>query len=189
MWITWPDSVMQRSGKPVFLPFSLSSGAEMQPYRIVPALMIRIGKLGKSVTAKFAHRYCESFAPALVTMAEASLSAMAEGRFPAPSDYAFDGAVTAGDFSPVPEGGICAIGDIDFRCSHIDSADDITHITMSAPSEDAVCSAIVAASRYNTLKIGDMIVVMCPGLSVPVPLNYTVKAYINDTELLKTIIK
>lgn len=141
----FPDSSMQKTGKPFFVP----DFAENFRFKALPA--IRIDRLGKNITAKFASRYYAEAGLCLSIVAEdlaARLSA--EGVSDAVAK-AFDGALVIGDFYPVDElfsdsEGVVAV---DGR--------EITRETYSGIISD-FDKAIAYVSRYFTVKIGDLLI-------------------------------
>lgn len=193
-WITWPDSVMQRSGKPIFLPVSLSENAELPPFRWLPAFAVRIGKLGKSITHKFAFRYCESVAPTVILFQDGVLADLSHGRYPAPSAYCYDGAVTAGEFLPLSsDTSVSALPKLRFSSRialpDYDDADVDTSWMQQTHIPDLLAHAVVAAAAHNTLKIGDMIIIYNSLSSLPALINTHIAAKCDDNDLLKTTVK
>lgn len=98
--LLWPDSVMVRSGKPVFIPDS----TRHSEYDIRFAICARICRLGRCVEQRFASRYFDQAMPvALILPAEAS-DALRNGTIPLASDIFFDGCIVLGEpFSPDPQ--------------------------------------------------------------------------------------
>lgn len=96
--VVWPDSVMVRSGKPVFLP------SEETPYYIHRTLGVRISRIGKSVEERFACRYYDSLLPAAIILPGDASDAIEEGKSPLAADTMFDGCIVIGDAVPVTEG-------------------------------------------------------------------------------------
>ena len=81
------DSSILYSGRPLFVPdFAREFVAR-------PTIVVRTGRLGKCIAAKFAHRYWDAFTAAFSVMA-------VDGDQPALSalDRAFDGAAMVGDW-------------------------------------------------------------------------------------------
>ena len=81
------DSSILYSGRPFFLPDFA------QRFVATPALVVRTGRLGKSIAPKFAHRYWNAFTAGFSVRAE-------DSDQPALSvlDRAFDGAAIVGDW-------------------------------------------------------------------------------------------
>ena len=81
------DSSILFTGRPFFLPDFA------QHFVATPTIVVRMGRLGKSIAPKFAHRYWNAFTAGFSVMAQCSdqpaLSAL---------DRAFDGAAIVGDW-------------------------------------------------------------------------------------------
>lgn len=132
------DSSLAKSGKPWFLPEFADE------FALRPHLVFRIGRLGKNIARRFAHRYID----AVTIGASVSASPLPEGAI----SQAFDGAAMIGDFIPIEE-----IADV----NHITGT---FAIEGSQPatlcSADMICKIdelIEYISQYFTLKIGDII--------------------------------
>ena len=109
---------------------------------------MRIGRLGKSIAARFAHRYVDALTAAFV------VEPQSEQPFD-DMDYCFDGAaalgrwqtVTAGNFDTAPTA-------FRFRCGNNDA--DL------CVADDEAASLIERTSRYATLKTGDVFLMCAP---------------------------
>ena len=87
-----PESAIQKTGKPFFLPdFSES-------FRCRAAVGIRICRLGKNIAAKFASRYYEEAGICLTIEASDLLEKLKAAHAPWALATAFDGAVIVGSF-------------------------------------------------------------------------------------------
>ncbi len=133
---TVPDSSWLKDSRPFFIPFL---GHE---YGISISAAVRIGKVGKRISPKFAGRYCEAFACAvnfidLTALAAGSGNSVARG---------FDCAVATSPFSfPEPP-------DFSLRI------DGETILEWNAAGNPAILhDAIAEASTHFTLKTGDII--------------------------------
>lgn len=95
--LLWPDSVMVRSGKPVFIPDS----THHSEYDIRFAICARICRLGRCVERKFASRYYDQAFPVALILPAAASEALRNGTLPLACDIFFDGCIVVGDsFSP-----------------------------------------------------------------------------------------
>ncbi len=186
-WIILPDSALLRSGKPVYLP---GEDGSMDGF---PSLCIKIGRLGKGVAPQFAQRYFSEVAPAIQFMPVKSMNAIMEGIPPKGSDVIFDGAVMVGDFIPLNK---------NFNLSGVskDTYPDIS-ISASVNKEESVnvwdssqmilsASEILSAiSEYNTIKIGDLLLVALNPAGLPAKRDDSFKIFMGDSDLLSFKIK
>lgn len=94
--VVWPDSVMIRSRKPLFLP-------DDGDYFLHRGLCVRIDAVGKSIAGRFAGRYYNEMAPMAFVLPAAVSDLLAEGNDPAACDIVADYSLICGDF--IPKGG------------------------------------------------------------------------------------
>lgn len=145
------DSAIGRDVQPLFLPDGQWQGAL--------AWACRIGRLGKSVAPKFAMRYVDALAPALLTTPVPPVPAWAAIA---------DSALIPGAWVPLtpeyqPQ---AASGSLPAQ-----------------PSVAEICRAVADITKYATVKTGDVIVFapgeplpLAPGMSVTAPgLNVRIK--------------
>ncbi|MCM1071303.1 MAG: hypothetical protein NC391_06670 [Alistipes timonensis] len=148
------DSALVRPGFPCFLPDFAREGWEL---RLAP--VIRVSRLGKWIEPRFAHRYIDALSLAAIlrpAVPEAPLASPrhcgeAKAELPPASPRPpflpiFDGAITPGLFTPLPEGleAILAVkgaAPIPFTLSDLRAAETLALI-----------------SRSVTLKSGDLII-------------------------------
>jgi 2-keto-4-pentenoate hydratase/2-oxohepta-3-ene-1,7-dioic acid hydratase in catechol pathway len=88
------DSSVIKDGKPFFLP-------EFDPeFKMYPTLAVKICRLGKNISTKFASRYIDSFAIGLnIRACRLRQRLISAGKSP-DAAIAFDGASILGDFHP-----------------------------------------------------------------------------------------
>lgn len=140
---TIPDSSWQKDSRPFFIP-NLD-----HEYMLELSMALRICKVGRKIAAKFAHRYFDSMAPAINFIDSTALSnqqgiAIARG---------FDAALCTAPFTPdFGDFSIRANGTELLKWNHQDFASSFPE-------------AIETASRYFTLKTGDLIL---PAFTKPV---------------------
>lgn len=149
-WIVAPDSVMLRSGKPLFLP-SLE-----EEYRLIPSLALKCGRLGKSIRPKFAHRYIAEMAPAVQVMPLRAVEAIARGENPRQSDVVFDGSVMIGDFIPADS--------LNITLSLSSDLQEEAYLWESSKIIMNPYETLALVSSLNTIKTGDIILA---ALSLP----------------------
>jgi hypothetical protein len=152
-----PDSAIIKDAKPFFLPNFSANWA----YYIAPAF--RICRLGKNVGVKFAERYIDAVAVAIITRPTDAL----ELWTPAHSGLLniYEGAVIIGDWRPLTTGPL-----------EISVADK--HITIQNAWADA-CRLLSETSRIGTIKIGDILITSRTHFADNLPLSSTVTAALN----------
>ncbi|MDE5877455.1 MAG: fumarylacetoacetate hydrolase family protein [Muribaculaceae bacterium] len=145
VWDMLPDSCLLRSGNVLFLPDLTHR------YEAVPTLAVKIGRLGKSIAPRFAHRYVAEITVALHIRDLTRLDALREAGLPWVMAWGFDRSLVTGNFVPADD--LAALADI-----KLEVTDTVTHTTVGS------CGLIIdlphvieAVSRDNTLKNGDLI--------------------------------
>lgn len=145
-WFLIADSAMTNTGKPFYLPENLG--------RVTVSLsrVSRIDRLGKNISVKFASRYYNALAPALLFSLPDYARQLRERNLPEDAARSFDRALFVGDFADKS-----AEMRLELRKNGetVCSYDDLQLLK-------PVDTLIPALSRLNTLKMGDVIV---PGLS------------------------
>ena len=86
------DSSILYTGRPFFVPDFA------QRFVATPTIVVRMGRLGKCVAPKFAHRYWDAFTAGYTVCASQSDDIRLTGL-----DRAFDGAAIVGDWIPVAD--------------------------------------------------------------------------------------
>ncbi len=145
LWYLLPDSTVVRSENPMFVPDFCES------FVAYPSLVIRIEKIGKNISPKFAPRYYKSFAPGLAVQAPGLLSQLREKGLPWTKAVVFDRCCMLGEFTELTEDGV--IPAITFEGEDKSVSWDIVSLF------NGVDEVVAALSRENTLKIGDLIFV------------------------------
>ena len=145
-----PDSALTVAGQPVFLP-ELPGAWEVRA-----GVALRIGRLGKGISPKFAPRYIDGVTLALQAIPITVEAALKADGAPTDAVWTFDGALTPGKWLPFdPEA-----GELTFSLGELTRA--VTAAELMTPQ------CIAAVSALMTLKTGDVIVpALCePGLSI-----------------------
>ena len=135
------DSSVLYTGRPLFI-HDFASG-----FMAAPSIVVRMGRLGKCIAPKFAHRYWDAFTAGFTVRAVESDDERLVGL-----DRAFDGAAIVGDW-------IAA-----------DQCDDVLHVPVKVEMNDEVvaqrCLAdmnqpleelIAATSIRCSIKMGDLL--------------------------------
>jgi len=173
-----PDSALLKKNKPFFLPgFSDNIHYEVE-------VVVKICKLGKSIKAKYAHRYYNEITVGIDITARDIQSRNSKAGLPWELSKGFDGAAPVGSFIPVSIAG--DIRNIDFslmindkKVQHSNTSDLIF----------GVDEIIEYVSGFFTLKTGDLIFTGTPSGVGQLKKNDNLIAYIGDMPLLDFMIK
>ena len=167
------DSALLKDGKPFFIPdFSREVHHEAE-------IVVRIDRLGKNIAERFAHRYYNEVTVGIDFTARDLQRNLRSKGLPWEISKAFDNSAVVGTFVPVEEVG--AIQRLPFRL-------DINGKTVQAGNTENMLfsvDAIVAyASRFFTLKMGDLIYTGTPAGVGLVQIDDHLEGYIGERKLL-----
>ena len=173
-----PDSSIIKNNKPFFLPdFSKEIHYEVE-------VVIKISKLGKGISAKFAHRYFDEVTVGIDITARDLQNQFSKNGLPWELSKCFDGAAPLGKF--VSTRTIKDIQDIDFmleingkKVQESNTSDMIFSIN----------DIIAYVSIFFTLKTGDLIFTGTPSGVGALHRNDNLVAYLNNKPLLDFVIK
>lgn len=173
-----PDSALLKNNKPFFLPdFSADIQYEVE-------IVVIINKLGKGISAKYAHRYYDEITLGIDITARDIQSRNAKAGMPWELSKCFDGAAPIGKFVPVSS--IENVLNVDFRL-------DINGKTVQkSNSSDMIFNInqiIEYVSRFFTLKTGDLIFTGTPSGVGKLHRNDNLVAYLGDKPVLDFMIK
>ncbi len=167
------DSTTLRSGQPYFVP------AHAPHYAVEPMLALRIGRLGKCIAPRFAHRYIDA---ATATFIVRPLDDDMQPTSLLGADSLLDGSVFMGKWIAVEQGQEMPSVQWSWNNEqHTLNGSDVT----PSPVE-----AIAWLSQYCTLKMGD-IVCLAPRHTVlqPIALGDWVTATVGGEQVLRNNIK
>jgi 2-keto-4-pentenoate hydratase/2-oxohepta-3-ene-1,7-dioic acid hydratase in catechol pathway len=173
-----PDSSILKNNKPFFLPdFSENIQHEVE-------VVIKISKLGKGISAKYASRYYDEVTLGIDITARDLQSRLKASGKPWEISKGFDGSAPIGNFIPVS--GITDIGNLDFKLE----INDI-EVQKSNTSDMIfnISQIIEYVSRFFTLKTGDLIFTGTPSGVGPLKKNDHLVAWLGDRPLLDFMIK
>jgi len=173
-----PDSSIIKNNKPFFLPdFSKEIHYEVE-------VVIKISKLGKGISAKFAHRYFDEVTVGIDITARDLQNQFSKNGLPWELSKCFDGAAPLGKF--VSTRTIKDIQDINFmleingkKVQESNTSDMIFSIN----------DIIAYVSFFFTLKTGDLIFTGTPSGVGALHRNDNLVAYLNNKPLLDFVIK
>lgn len=167
-----PDSSILKNGKHFYLPDWLGRiDYECE-------LVVRINKLGRSIPARFAHRYYDAVTVGIDFTARDLQRKFIEEGAPWELSKGFDCSAVLGDFRPVDN---YDIGNIDFSLK----IDDVTvQQANSAQMLFSVDEVIEYVSRFCTLKTGDLIFTGTPAGVAPVVVGNHLKGFLGEEKVL-----
>ena len=169
-----PESAIQKTGKPFFLPdFSES-------FRCRAAVGIRICRLGKHIAPRFASRYYDAVTVGIDFTARDMQRRFRDGGLPWELCKGFDNSAAIGRFVPLADMG----GDVqqlDFGLA-IDGR-EVQHGN-TADMLFRVDDIIAYVSRFMTLKMGDLLFTGTPPGVGPVAIGQHLQGYIGGEKLL-----
>ena len=173
-----PDSSILKNNKPFFLPdFSENIHYEVE-------VVIKISKLGKGITAKFAPRYFDEVTLGIDMTARDVQSRQAAAGMPWEISKCFDGAAPIGRFIPVMN--IKDLGDLGFR---LEINDKVVQKSNTSDMIFGFNEIIEYVSQFFTLKTGDLIFTGTPSGVGRLNRNDNLVAYLGEEPLLDFLIK
>lgn len=170
IWTIISPSAVIQGGNPYFVPDFAGC------FKAVPAIAIKIGKLGKSVAPRFAYRYVDSAAPCCLMLAADLLATLVRHSLPWSAAVSYDRSLVLGQFAKYP---IDAIPDCRTSLSISDATGSSETIFGGQDLSHSIEETICAVSRDNTIKTGDIIIagfskdapVLHPGLQASLALD------------------
>lgn len=160
------DSAVTAPSRPVFIPdFDTQWVAEFY-------LALRISRLGKDISPKFAPRYFDRFTVAMRLVPVGLLEDLREARRPESAVAMFDNALTPGSWQEIPSDGAplkITVNDVSVA---VDSFGRLA------------AESVSAVSRYTTLKTGDIIMPCRVTPSLNVRRGFEIRVSADDVECL-----
>ncbi len=173
-----PETALLKDGKPFFLPdFS-------QDIQYETELVVKICRLGKSISERFAHRYYDELTVGIDFTARDLQKRLKQNGLPWEISKGFDGSAVVGDFISKEQ-----VPDVQQLSFHL----DINHQTVQqGETGDMIYSVdkiIAHISRFFTLKIGDLVFTGTPAGVGGVSINDYLEGYLQETKVLAFRIK
>jgi 2-keto-4-pentenoate hydratase/2-oxohepta-3-ene-1,7-dioic acid hydratase in catechol pathway len=173
-----PDSSILKNNKPFFLPdFSTNIHYEVE-------VVIKICKLGKGISAKFAPRYYDEITLGIDITARDLQNQLAAEGMPWEISKCFDGAAPLGRFIPVT--GDTDMANLDFK---LEINGKVVQKGNTSDMIFGVNELVEYVSRFFTLKTGDLIFTGTPPGVGQLHKNDNLVAYLDDEQLLDIMIK
>ena len=171
---TKADSALLKDHKPFFIPDHLGN------IEYEAELVVRICRLGKTISERFAHRYYDAVTVGIdFTARDLQAKLKAAGR-PWELCKGFDGAAALGEWVPVDK-----FRDIQAIRFHLDINGQTVQEGCSSDMLYKVDEIIAYISRYFTLKTGDILYTGCPSGCGPVHIDDHFEGYLEDRKVLE----
>lgn len=167
-----PDSAIIKNGKHFYVPDFLGR------VDYEAEIVVRINKLGKSIPARFAHRYYDAITVGIDFTARDMQRGLIERGEPWDLSKGFDGSAVLGEFCPVDS---LDINNIDFSLT-ID--DNVVQKANTSQMYFSVDEIIAYVSRFCTLKTGDLIFTGTPAGAGEAKIGTHLKGYIGENKVL-----
>lgn len=167
-----PDSAIIKNGKHFYVPDFLGR------VDYEAEIVVRINKLGKSIPARFAHRYYDAITVGIDFTARDMQRGLIERGEPWDLSKGFDGSAVLGEFCPVDS---LDINNIDFSLT-ID--DNVVQKANTSQMYFPVDEIIAYVSRFCTLKTGDLIFTGTPAGAGEAKIGTHLKGYIGENKVL-----
>jgi len=171
---TKPDTALLKDGKPFFIPDHLGRvdhEAEM---------VVRICRLGKSISERFAHRYYDAVTVGIdFTARDLQSQLKAKGRLWDLSK-GFDGSAAIGEWVDVQK-----FRDIQAIRFHLDINGKTVQEGCTCDMMYRVDEIISYISQFFTLKTGDILFTGTPAGVGPVHVNDHLEGYLEDRKVLE----
>ncbi len=173
-----PDSALLKDGKPFFIPdFSKEMEYETE-------LVVRINRLGKNISERFAHRYYDAVTVGIdFTARDLQRKFRAEGK-PWELCKGFDNSAAIGDWIPVER--FADVQDLHF---HLDIDGKTVQSGYTAEMLFGIDRVIAYVSQFCTLKIGDLIFTGTPVGVGPVQIDNHLEGYLENEKVLDFYIR
>ena len=173
-----PDSSLLRKNRPFFIPsFSNDLQHEVE-------LILKIDRLGKNISRKFASRYYSLVGLGIDFTARDLQTKLKTKGLPWEKAKAFDSSAVISDlFIPLSE---LNPGNIDF---HLDINGQIRQKGNSVQMLFPFDELVEHVSKYFTLRTGDLIYTGTPAGVSAVQINDRLEGYINDQKMFDFLIK
>lgn len=172
-----PDSALLREGWPMFVPdFANPCSVELH-------LAVRIGRLGRCVSPRFAHRYYAEPTLAVVFTADTLLAEARQAGLPWGAAMGFEGSVAEGSEWPID---IPSLEEHTYELRLNDQTVDEGH---TAGWHEHISTAVAHVSRFHTLRQGDRLLCGALNAAQPVTPGMHVEGWLNGRRVLSLSVK
>lgn len=170
---TKADSSLLKDRKPFFIPDELGT------IEYEAEIVVRVCRLGKSISERFASRYYDAVTVGIDFTARDLLRKLSQQGLPWDMSKSFDGAAVLGEW--VSKNKFLDIQRLRF---HLDVNGETKQEGCTSDMIYKVDEIISYISRFFTLKTGDLIYTGCPTSGFPVHINDRLEGYIEERKVL-----
>ncbi len=172
------ETSISKNNKPFYYPnFSNEIHYELE-------LVVKINRLGKNIAPKFASRYYNEIALGIDFTARDLQRECKKNGLPWEISKSFDGAAPISKFYKIEE-----FGDINNLNFHLEQNNTTVQKGNTSEMIFSINELISYLSKFNTLKIGDIIFTGTPEGVGPIKINDKLCAYLENKKLLDIDIK
>ena len=177
IYYTLPETSLQRNGKPVFLP-DYANPAQLEVH-----LAVRICRLGRHISARFASRYYDAATVMPHFIAPALWEKTQKLGLPWDAALGFDNATPLGEFVEIDPS---TVSQLDFSL-RVDGEEQTSGST--AQWLHHVDEVIAEVSQYFTLRRGDLLLMGAPTAPISITPDHKVETYLGDIRVLSFNVK
>lgn len=170
---TKADSSLLKDRKPFFIPDELGT------IEYEAEIVVRICRLGKSISERFASRYYDAVTVGIDFTARDLLRKLSQQGLPWDMSKSFDGAAVLGEWVSKDK-----FLDIQRLRFHLDVNGETKQEGCTSDMIYKVDEIISYISRFFILKTGDLIYTGCPTSGFPVHINDRLEGYIEERKVL-----
>lgn len=170
---TKADSSLLKDRKPFFIPDELGT------IEYEAEIVVRVCRLGKSISEHFASRYYDAVTVGIDFTARDLLRKLSQQGLPWDMSKSFDGAAVLGEWVSKDK-----FLDIQRLRFHLDVNGETKQEGCTNDMIYKVDEIISYISRFFTLKTGDLIYTGCPTSGFPVHINDRLEGYIEERKVL-----
>lgn len=170
---TKADSSLLKDRKPFFIPDELGT------IEYEAEIVVRICRLGKSISERFASRYYDAVTVGIDFTARDLLRKLSQQGLPWDMSKSFDGAAVLGEWISKDK-----FLDIQRLRFHLDVNGETKQEGCTSDMIYKVDEIISYVSRFFTLKTGDLIYTGCPVSGTPIHINDRLEGYIEERKVL-----
>ena len=170
---TKADSSLLKDRKPCFIPDELGT------IEYEAEVVVRVCRLGKSISERFAPRYYDAVTVGIDFTARDLLKKLSQQGLPWDMSKSFDGAAVIGEWVPKDK-----FLDVQRLRFHLDVNGETKQEGCTSDMIYKVDEIISYVSRFFTLKTGDLIYTGCPVSGTPVHINDRLEGYIEERKVL-----
>lgn len=172
------DSALLKNNKPFFIPdFTRECSASAY-------LALRICRMGKCITARFAPRYYDAYGIVVDFTAEDVLRQLREAGEPWEVAKSFDCSAACGDFVEIGEDDDLKMMKVSLEINGKEETSTIIDNVRSFAND-----AIESVSRFFTIRQGDLLLIGCPKMKPLVNIDDHIIGWLNGQKLIEFNVK